>query len=88
LEPIYAKSKHFAKTGSGQTWETLTQKAFCFVQVHPLFARLNAHPVQLWLLEEYMECGVIAAHTAAPRINMPRDYWTQGETGGWHCDTP
>jgi hypothetical protein len=58
------------------------------VQVHPLFARLNAHPVQLWLLEEYMECGVIAAHTAAPRINMPRDYWTQGETGGWHCDTP
>ena len=58
------------------------------LQASPLFAQLNVHPVQLWLLEQFMGCGAIAAHTALPRINMPREFWTREETGGWHCDTP
>jgi hypothetical protein len=58
------------------------------LQSSPLFAQLNAHPVQLWLLEQFMGSGAIAAHTALPRINMPRKFWTREETGGWHCDTP
>ena len=57
------------------------------------FAELNAHPVQLWLLEQFMGCAALSAHPPAARINMPEEYWAEvegarGGEGGWHLDTP
>ena len=63
----------------------------CFAS--PRFAELNAHPVQLWLLEQFMGCSALCAHPPVARINMPEEYWTEvegarGGEGGWHLDTP